>query len=400
VNEIIRVGVDTSKSVFQLHGVDAAERAVLRKKLRRRDLLGFMANLPPTRIGLEACGGAHHWGRELTALGHEVVLLPPQYAKQYVMRGKNDAADAEAICEAMSRPRMRFVPIKTAEQQAAQMLIGMRDRLVGNRTQLSNAIRGYAAEFGLVAAKGLEKIEPLLERIANDPTVPELAKELFAAHGAEYAQLKQKLRAIESKLMAWHRGNELSRRLAEVPAIGPIGACRLAIKAANPHGFRSGRDFAAWLGLTPKDHSTAGKQRLGVITRAGDESLRQGLVVGATAVVQQVRKGRSRASPWLLGLIQRKPPKLAAVALANKTARVAWKLMVSGERYRPGGPPAASLADRQDSAVLASSRPLRAASGGGLTASLDQACARRLQRSRRRTKPRSGSNRESAMSSC
>jgi len=393
VNDIIRIGVDTSKSVFQLHGVDAAERPVLRKKLRRRDLLAFLAKMPATRIGIEACGGAHHWAREFRALGHEVMLLPPQYAKQYVMRGKNDAADAEAICEAMSRPRMRFVPAKSAEQQAAQMLIGMRDRLVGNRTQLSNAIRGYAAEFGLVAAKGLDKIEPLLERIANDRTVPELAKQLFAAHGIEYAQLKQKLRAIEAKLMAWHRDNALSRRLAEVPAIGPIGACRLAIKVANPHGFRSGRDFAAWLGLTPKDHSTAGKRRLGVITRAGDESLRQGLVVGAMAVVQQVRKGRGRASPWL-------PPKLAAVALANKTARVAWKLMVSGERYRPGGPSAASLADRQDSAVLASSRPLRAASGGGLTASLDEACARRLQRSRRRTKPRSGSNRESAMSSC
>ena len=335
MNEIIRIGVDTSKSVFQLHGVDAAEHPVLRKKLRRRDLLGFLAKVPPTRIGIEACGGAHHWGREFTALGHAAVLLPPQYAKQYVMRGKNDAADAEAICEAMSRPRMRFVPIKTAEQQAAQMLVGMRDRLVGYRTQLSNAIRGYAAEFGVVAAKGLDKVEPLLAHIASDPMVPELAKELFTAHGAEYARLKQQLRAIEAKLMAWHRCNELSRRLAQVPAIGPIGACRLAIKVTDPQAFRSGRDFAAWLGLTPKDHSTAGKQRLGVITRAGDEALRQGLVVGAMAVVQQVRKGRGHPSPWLLDLVRRKPPKLAAVALANKTARIAWKLMVSGERYKP-----------------------------------------------------------------
>lgn len=335
MNEIIRIGVDTSKSVFQLHGVDAAERAVLRKKLRRRDLLAFLAKLPPTRIGMEACGGAHHWGREFRALGHEVVLVPPQYAKQYVMRGKNDAADAEAICEAMSRPRMRFVPIKTAEQQAAQMLAGMRDRLVGYRTQVSNAIRGYAAEFGVIAAKGLDKIEPLLERIASDPTVPELAKELFAAHGVEYARLKQLLRAIERKLLAWHRCHELSRRLADVPAIGPIGACQLTIRVTDPHAFRSGRDFAAWLGLTPKDHSTAGKQRLGVITRAGDKVLRKTLVVGAMAVVQQVRKGRGHRSPWLLDLVNRKPPKLAAVALANKTARIAWKLMVSGQRYNP-----------------------------------------------------------------
>jgi transposase len=353
VDQIIRIGIDTSKSVFVLHGVDAGERPVLRKKLRRRELLAFLAKLPPTRLGMEACGGAHYWGRELAALGHEVVLLPPQYAKQYVMRGKNDAADAEAICEAMSRPRMRFVPIKTAEQQAAQMLIGMRDRLVGYRTQLSNAMRGYAAEFGVVAAKGLDKIEPLLARIAeaDDLTVPALAKDLFAAHGAEYARLQAQLRTIEAKLLAWHRGNELSRRLVQVPAIGPIGACRLAIKVTDPRVFRSGRDFAAWLGLTPKDHSTAGKQRLGVITRAGDESLRQGLVVGATAVVQQVRKGRGHASPWLLGLIYRKPPKLAAVALANKTARIAWKLMVSGECYRPVGSqkvrsPAARIAPR------------------------------------------------------
>jgi transposase len=335
MNEIIRVGVDTSKSVFQLHGVDAAERVVLRKKLRRREFLAFFAKLPATRIGIEACGGAHHWGRELVALGHEVVLLPPQYAKQYLMRGKNDAADAEAICEAMSRPRMRFVPVKTAEQQAAQMMLGMRDRLIGYRTQLSNAIRGNAAEFGLVAAKGLDKIEPLLARIADDPTVPELAKELFAAHGAEYARLKAELRVIEAKLKAWHRHNELSRRLAQIPSIGPIGAARLVIKVTDPQAFRSGRDLAAWIGLTPKDHSTAGKQRLGVITRAGDESLRQALVVGATAVIQQVRRGRGKPSPWLVELVKRKPPKLAAVALANKTARIAWKLMVSGEPYNP-----------------------------------------------------------------
>jgi transposase len=349
VNQIIRIGMDTSKSVFQLHGVDAAERPALRKKLRRRDVLAFFAKLEPTRIGMEACGGAHYWGRELRALGHEVVLLPPQYVKPYVQRNKNDAADAEAICEAMSRPRMRFVPVKSAEQQAVQMLMGMRARLVGCRTQLTNAIRGHAAEFGLVTAKGLDKIEPLLARIAADPTVPELAKTLFAMQGQEYARLKAQMREIEAKLMAWHRHNELSRRLAEIPAIGPIGACLLAIKVADAGAFRSGRDLSAWIGLTPKDHSTAGKRRLGVITRAGDESLRRVLVAGATSVIQQVCKGRGHPPPWLIDLLRRKPPKLAAVALANKTARIAWKLMVSGERYDPA---AATTAREQRHAPL------------------------------------------------
>jgi transposase len=327
--------MDTSKSVFQLHGVDAAEQPVLRKKLRRRDVLAFFAKLEPTRIGMEACSGAHYWGRELRALGHEVVLLPPQYVKPYVQRNKNDAADADAICEAMSRPRMRFVPVKSAEREALQMLMGMRERLVGCRTQLTNAIRGHAAEFGLVAAKGLDKIEPLLARIATDPMVPDLAKDLFAMQGKEHAQLKAQVREIEAKLMAWHRNNELSRRLAEIPAIGPIGACLLAIKVTDPRAFRCGRDLSAWIGLTPKDHSTAGKRRLGVITRAGDESLRRVLVAGSTSVIQQVCKGRGHPLPWLLDLVRRKPPKLAAVAHANKTARIAWKLMVSGERYDP-----------------------------------------------------------------
>jgi transposase len=337
MNDLIRIGMDTSKSVFQLHGVDGGEQPVLCRKLRRRQVLGFFAKLPSTRVGIEACGGAHHWARELGALGHEVKLLPAQHVKPYVRRNKNDAADAEAICEAMSRPRMqdRFVPVKSAEQQAGLMLVGVRDQLIARRTQLSNAMRGYAAEFGLAAAKGLDKIEPLLARIAADRTVPELAQELFAGLGAEYSELKVRLGKIEARLLAWHRGNEMSRRLAEIPSIGPICATGLVMKVPNPQGFRSGRDFAAWLGLTPKDHSTAGRQRMGVITRAGDEDLRRRLVVGATAVVQQASKGRGKPMPWLIALIKRKPKKLAAVALANKVARIAWKLMVSGERYDP-----------------------------------------------------------------
>jgi transposase len=335
VTKISRIGIDTSKSVFVLHGVDGGDQPVLRKKLRRKQMVEFFAKLEPTRIGLEACGASHHWARTLQGLGHEVVLLPPQYVKPYVQRNKNDSRDAEAICEAMSRPRMRSVPVKTAEQQAALMLAGTRDALIRRRTQLTNTIRGYAAEFGLTAAKGLDKIEPLLARIAAADELPELARELFALYAQEYAQLKEQVRTIEARLMAWHRSNEASRRLAEIPAVGPIGASLTVMKVSDPKAFHSGRDFAAWIGLTPKDHSTAGRTRLGVITRAGDEALRSVLVAGATAVIQQARKGRGQHSRWLLDLIARKPPKLAAVALANKNARIIWKLLVSGERYNP-----------------------------------------------------------------
>jgi transposase len=333
VNQIIRIGVDTSKSVFVLHGVDAAERPVLRKQLRRKKVLEFFAELEPTKVGLEGCGASHYWARELEGLGHEVVLLPPQYVKPYVKRNKNDAADAEAICEAMSRPTMRFVPVKTAEQQAALMLVGTRDALVRRRTQLTNTIRGYAAEFGLIAARGLDKIEPLLARIAADDSLPRLAKELFETYAQEHARLREEIGKIEARLRGWHKRNELSRRLAEVPGIGPIGATLTVMKVSNPQAFSRGRDFSAWIGLTPKDHSTAGKTRLGVITRAGDDALRSALVAGATAVIQHVKKGRGNPSPWLVELVRRKPAKLAAVALANKNARIAWKLMVSGERY-------------------------------------------------------------------
>lgn len=337
MEKVSRVGMDTSKSVFQLHGVNAVEHPVLRKKLRRQQVLAFFAKLAPTKVGLEACGGAHYWARELTTLGHEVVLLPPQYVKPYVKRGKNDAADAEAICEAMSRPTMRFVPAKSAESQAALMLAGVRERLTRNLTQLANAIRGYASEFGIVAARGRANIEPLLARIQMDETVPALARELFAEQAKEYRQLAAQLAAIDAKLMAWHKANELSRRLARIPGVGPVVATLLAMKTPDPQAFRSGRQFAAWIGLTPKDHSTAGKVRLGVITRAGDETLRSLLVVGATAVIWQVRRGTARhPSPWLVALLKRKPPKLAAVALANKIARIAWKLMVTGEAYDPG----------------------------------------------------------------
>lgn len=336
MDEIIRIGMDTSKHVFQLHGVNAGEEPVLRKAFRRKDMVAFLETLPPTVIGIEACGASHHWARLLGSLGHEVKLIPPQYVKPYVKRGKNDAADAEALCEAMSRRTMRFVPAKSAEQQAGLMLMKVRDRLVRNRTQLANAIRGHAAEFGLTAAKGMVHVMPLLERIAADETLPPLARDLFALQRDELVQLETEIDALDARLMAWHRADECGRRLAEIPTIGPIIATMLTMKTPAPELFRSGRDFAAWIGLTPRDHSTAGKVRPGVITRAGDKALRSALVVGATALLQHVRTGRSKhASSWLLDLLRRKPPKLVAIALANKTARIAWKLMVTGERYQP-----------------------------------------------------------------
>jgi transposase len=344
VREIIRVGVDTSKYIFQLHGVDAAEQPVLRKRLSRKQMLEFFAKLPPTVIGMEACGAAHYWARELIKLGHEVKLMAPQHVKPYIKRNKNDGRDAEGLCEAMSRPTMRFVPVKTAEQQAALMLTGLREQMVSRRTQLSNMIRGYAAEFGVTAAKGLNKLEPLLAQIAQDERVPALARDLLAQQGRQYAQLQAELKTIEARLKVWHRANPDSRRLAEIPGIGPVGAPELIMKTPDPGAFTSARHFAAWIGLTPKDHSTAGKTRLGKITRAGDERLRSILVAGATAVIKQAMCGRGHPSPWLMALLKRKPPKLAAVALANKNARIAWKLMVTGERYDGARMQAASAA--------------------------------------------------------
>jgi transposase len=344
VTEIIRIGVDTSKYIFQLHGVDAAEQPVLRKRLGRKQMLEFFAKLPPTKVGMEACGAAHYWARELIKLGHDVKLLAPQHVKPYVKRNKNDGRDAEGLCEAMSRPTMRFVPVKTAEQQAALMLTGVREQMVARRTQLSNMIRGYAAEFGITAAKGLDKIEPLLTQIANDESVPASARELFVLQGREYGQLQGELKGIEARLKAWHRANPDSRRLAGIPGIGPVGAPELVMKTPDPHAFTSARHFAAWIGLTPKDHSTAGKTRLGKITRAGDERLRSILVAGATAVIKQAMRGRGHPSPWLVALLKRKPPKLAAVALANKNARIAWKLMLTGQSYDGARMQAASAA--------------------------------------------------------
>jgi transposase len=333
MKKITRIGMDTSKKVFQVHGVDEGERPVLRKKLRRVQMLDFLAKLPPTKIGIEACGAAHYWARELTKLGHEVMLIAAQHAKRYVKRNKNDPADAAALCEAMSRPDMTFVPVKTADQQAALMLAGLRERFVARRTQIANTIRGYAAEFGVVEAKGHDKIELLLARVTEDAGVPPLARELFETLAREFAFACRQLDQLEVRMKAWHKGHAMSRSLAEIEGVGPIGASLMVMKTPAPQQFKSARHYPAWIGMTPKDHSTAGKQKLGAITHAGDEMLRSVLVAGAMSVCKIAKRKPERVSPWLRQLVARKPLKVAAVALANKNARIAWKMMVTGEAY-------------------------------------------------------------------
>ena len=330
MEQVKRVAIDTSKHVFTLHAVDAKDRPVLRRNLRRAALLEFMAKLPPAKVALEACGASHHWGRELQALGHEVVLIPPQYVKPFVKRGKNDRNDAEAISEAAARPGMARVPVKSAAQQAAAMLLSVRELLSQQRTQLINAVRGHAAEFGLVAVKGDKGLRELLA--AAPGALPDPATQALALLGRQIDHVEAELAQADRKLLAQHQASPTSRRLAEIPGVGSITALTLTLRV-DPAQFQSGRHLAAWLGLVPRENSTGGKQKLGAISRAGDERLRSLLVLGATAVIRHARPGMT--SPWLLSLLARKPRKLAAVALANKIARVAWAMMSNGESYRP-----------------------------------------------------------------
>jgi transposase len=327
------VAIDTSKHVFTLHGVNELGKVVLRRELRRRQMEGFFGKLPTTEIVLEACGGSHHWGRVLAGLGHQVRLIAPQYVTPFVKRSKNDRIDAEAIAEAAQRPSMRFVPVKSAAAQADAMILSVRELLVKQQTQLVNAVRGHAAEFGVIAGKGTSHVEALLERVAADPAVPAAAQAMFAALGAALVDVSARIAALDRKLAGLHKANPVSQQLVDVPGIGPVSALTLAL-TVDARQFRSGRHFAAWLGLTPKQHSTGGKHRLGKISREGNERLRQLLVLGATSVVRQVKPEHGRGSAWLQALVQRRPRKVAAVALANKMARVVWAMMTSGEAYR------------------------------------------------------------------
>ena len=344
MSKITRIGIDTSKSVFTLHCVDETGRQVLQTNLRRAQVATFFKKLLPTEVALEACGSSHHWARELVALGHDVRLIPPQYVKPFVKRAKNDRNDAEAICEAAGRPGMRFVPVKSADQQAQGMVLKVRETLVHQRTQLVNALRGHAAEFGVIAAKGISQITALLETIKATATIPPEARAMLALLGEEIKHLDTRLEEMATKLAAAHKANPVSQLLATIPGVGPIIALTLAVEI-DPSAFQSGRHLAAWIGLTPKEHSTGGKQRMGGISRAGNERLRRLLVTGATSVIRfATRPGHKVASAWLLNLLQRKPRKLVAVALANKIARTAWAMMVSGEVWRRPSPAAQAAA--------------------------------------------------------
>lgn len=333
---ISTIGLDVAKNTFQVHGVDESGNAVLRKRLRRKDVLAFFADLPPCLVGIEACGTAHYWAREIRDRGHDAKLIPPAYVKPYVKRNKNDAADAEAICEAVGRPTMRFVPIKGAEQQSVLMLHRTRDLLVRQRTMLVNALRGHLAEYGIVTAQGIGNVQRLFEVLAqgNEALIPVLARRALLSIVDQLQQLSQQIRALELEIMAWHKTNEPSQRLATIPGVGPITATAIVASVGDPSQFRSGRHFAAWLGLVPRQNSSGDKERLGRISKRGDKYIRRLLVVGATIVIRHARAKPSHRTGWINQLLARRSARLVSVALANKMARIAWVILARGEVYR------------------------------------------------------------------
>jgi transposase len=333
--QITTIGLDIAKYVFQVHGIDAAENVIVRKRLRRSQVLVFFKALPPCLIGMEACATAHYWARELTKLGHRVRLMPAKDVKAYVKRNKNDAADAEAICEAVRRPTMRFVQVKSAEQQGQLMQHRTRDLLMRQRTQLINALRAHVAELGIVAAKGDKGVKELLSIVANekDARLPIDARASVIVLAAQLQAVQTLIGSIEKRIKAQHRSNEASKRLETIPGIGIIGATAIAATVADPTVFRSGRDFAAWIGLVPRQDSTGGKQKLGPISKQGDRYVRRILVVGAHSVLRRAKQNPEKY-PWLTQLLARRPFKVVAVALANKMARMAWALLAHGGTYR------------------------------------------------------------------
>jgi transposase len=333
--QITTIGLDIAKNVFQVHGIDAAEKVIVRKRLRRSRVLAFFKALPPCLIGMEACATAHYWARELMKLGHKVRLMPAKDVKAYVKRNKNDAADAEAICEAVRRPTMRFVQVKSAAQQGQLMQHRTRDLLMRQRTQVINALRAHLAELGIVAAKGDKGVKELLTILADekDTRLPIDARASVIVLAAQLQAVQTLIGSIEKRIKAQHRSNQASQRLATIPGIGVIGASAIAATVADPTVFRSGRDFAAWIGLVPRQDSTGGKQKLGPISKQGDRYVRRILVVGAHSVLRRAKENPEKY-PWLTQLLARRPFKVVAVALANKMARMAWALLAHGSTYR------------------------------------------------------------------
>jgi transposase len=330
------IGFDIAKSVFQVHGVDADGGVVVRRQLKRRYVLAFFEKLAPCLIGIEACASAHHWSCQLQALGHTVRLMPPAYVKPYVKRQKNDVTDAEAICEAVTRPNMRFVPTKTTEQQGGLVLHRTRHLFIRQQTAVINAIRAHLAEFGVVALVGRRGMEELLDVVtdANDKRLPEVARASLAALGGQLRMLKAQILHFDRMIIAWHRGNATSKRLDELPGVGPALATALVASVADPRAFRSGREFSAWIGLVPKQSSSGGKPKLGSISKQGDRYLRGLFTAGALAVIRYAKIHGTGHRPWLTALLARRPTKVAAIALANKIARMAWAMMARGECYR------------------------------------------------------------------
>jgi transposase len=344
--EISTIGLDIAKLVFQVHGVDGSGSVVLRRQLRRSEVLAFFGGLAPCLIGMEACASAHYWARQLIALGHQVRLLPPAHVKPYVKRGKkNDAADAAAICEAVTRPHMQFVPVKTEAQQAVLMLHRTRDLLVRQRTMLICALRGHLAEFGIVAAQGKGSFTKLVAGLDGETgaALPAPALEALKLIAAQIDDGNEKIEALEKAIVVEHRSSKAGQLLASIPGIGPIIASAIAASVPDASVFKTGRQFAAWLGLVPRQNSTGGKERLGSITKTGDRYLRRLLVIGATGLVRYKRKNIPGGLDWVTRLLDKKPVRLVTVALANKMARIAWAVLVRGELYRdPSAVPAAS----------------------------------------------------------
>jgi transposase len=339
VSQASTIGLDIAKRVFQAHGADAAGHVVFRKRLTRAKVLEFFATHPPCVVALEACGGAHHWAREIGALGHTVRLIPPAYVKPFVKRQKNDAADAEAICEAAQRPGMRFVPVKDEAQQANAVVFRARDLLVQQQTQCINALRGHLAEYGHVAPQGPAHIDSLIA-VVDDPTssVPENARVILQVLIRTLEALGTQLKALDGEITRRAKTDPVARRLMTIPGIGPVAATAIAALVPAPEGFRAGRDFAAWLGLTPRQKSTGGKQKLGAISKRGERTIRRLLILGASAVVRWASQRGAAPGSWLARMLARKPRMLVTVALANKTARIVWALLVKGGEYRaPAG---------------------------------------------------------------
>jgi transposase len=333
MGEIATIGLDLAKHVFQVHGIDAQGKVLARRQLRRSEVLTFFARLSPCLVGMEACATAHHWAREIAKLGHEVRLIPPAYVKPYVKRGKTDAADAEGIAEAVTRPTMRFVAVKSAEQQGVLMLHKTRDLLTRQRTALINAIRGHMGELGVIAAQGARNVAKLVEALRTaGEEVPELARRALHTLIDQLGLLEIGIRKAEADILAWHKAHEVSRRLATIPGVGPITASAIAATVPDVSLFSSGRQFAAWLGLTPQPRSSGGKERLGRISRQGNAYIRRLLVTGMTAVLRHTRAD-SRRNPWAATLLERKPARLVTVALANKAARVAWAMLTRNTSY-------------------------------------------------------------------